>query len=86
MGLLDAEFKYIPAAHTDITQTWRRFGYRPTTEACAAAIGTRALAPFAAGRRSNKVASRLHAGRVRLLRRLRAQSIDLPHERLGPRT
>lgn len=33
MSLLDAEFKYTPAAQTDITQTWRRFGYRPTTEA-----------------------------------------------------
>ncbi len=33
MSLLDAEFKYTPAAQTDITHTWRRFGYTPTTEA-----------------------------------------------------
>lgn len=45
MRLLDESFKYVPAAQTDITQTWLRFGYRPTTEAerCARqpAIGTR---------------------------------------------
>jgi len=33
MRLLDESFKYVPAAQTDITQTWLRFGYRPTTEA-----------------------------------------------------
>ncbi len=33
MSLLDADFKYVPAAQTDVTLTWRRFGYRPTTEA-----------------------------------------------------
>jgi hypothetical protein len=33
MRLLDPRFKYIPAAHTDVAATWRRFGFRPTTEA-----------------------------------------------------
>jgi hypothetical protein len=33
MRLLDPRFKYIPAARTDVTATWRRFGFRPTTEA-----------------------------------------------------
>jgi hypothetical protein len=33
MGLLDARFKYIPAARTDVAATWRRFGFRPTTDA-----------------------------------------------------
>jgi hypothetical protein len=33
MGLLDPRFKYIPAARTDVAATWRRFGFRPTTDA-----------------------------------------------------
>jgi len=33
MSLLDADFKYVPAAQTDVTLTWQRFGYRPTTDA-----------------------------------------------------
>ena len=32
MRLLDRDFRYIPSAHTDIAATWRRFGFRPTTE------------------------------------------------------
>jgi len=32
MGLLDQRFRYIPAAKTDVSATWRRFGFRPTTE------------------------------------------------------
>jgi hypothetical protein len=31
--LLDRDFKYIPSARTDITATWRRFGFKPTTAA-----------------------------------------------------
>lgn len=27
--LLNPEFKYVPAAATDITQTWRKFGWTP---------------------------------------------------------
>jgi hypothetical protein len=33
MRLLDAKFKYVPSNSTNITTTWKRFGYRPTTEA-----------------------------------------------------
>ena len=32
MRLLDQRFKYIPSAKTDIAATWRRFGFRPTTD------------------------------------------------------
>ena len=32
MRLLDQRFRYIPAANTDVSATWRRFGFRPTTE------------------------------------------------------
>ena len=32
MRLLDQRFRYIPAAKTDVAATWRRFGFRPTTE------------------------------------------------------
>lgn len=29
----DPRFRYTPAAKTDITQTWRRYGWVPPTEA-----------------------------------------------------
>lgn len=29
VGILEKEFKYVPAAATDITQTWRKFGWQP---------------------------------------------------------
>ena len=29
VGLLDPNFRYISASNTDITQTWRRFGWKP---------------------------------------------------------
>lgn len=32
MRLLDRNFKYVPASKTDVAATWRRFGFRPTTE------------------------------------------------------
>jgi hypothetical protein len=32
MRLLDRNFKYVPAAETDVASTFRRFGFRPTTE------------------------------------------------------
>jgi len=31
-SLLDASFKYVPAAATDIKETWRKFGWKPTNE------------------------------------------------------
>jgi hypothetical protein len=33
MRLLDPRFKYIPAARTDVAATWRRFGFKPMTDA-----------------------------------------------------
>ena len=31
--LLDARFRYVPAAETDIAATWRRFGFDPRSNA-----------------------------------------------------
>jgi hypothetical protein len=28
----DPSFEYVPAAKTDITQTWRKFGWKPLAE------------------------------------------------------
>jgi len=31
-GLMDPNFKYIPAASTDVQQTWRKYGWIPSAE------------------------------------------------------
>ncbi len=31
-SILDDSFHYVPAAATDVADTWRRFGWRPTTK------------------------------------------------------
>ncbi len=32
MSLLDPRFKYTPAINTDVLETFRRFGFKPTSE------------------------------------------------------
>jgi hypothetical protein len=32
-SLLDPSFQYVPALATSVADTWRRFGWRPVTEA-----------------------------------------------------
>lgn len=32
MPIWDPRFKYVPATSTDVEATWRRFGFRPTTD------------------------------------------------------
>lgn len=33
MRILDARFKYTPSLQTNIMSTWKRFGFKPTTDA-----------------------------------------------------
>jgi hypothetical protein len=33
MRILDARFKYTPSTSTNVVATWKRHGYKPTTEA-----------------------------------------------------
>jgi hypothetical protein len=28
-GILNKDFKYVPASATDVTQTWKKFGWQP---------------------------------------------------------
>jgi hypothetical protein len=32
MKMPGSEFRYVPAAQTNVVATWKRFGYRPTSE------------------------------------------------------
>jgi hypothetical protein len=32
MRLLNPRFRYVPAAKTDVLETWRRFGFRPMSD------------------------------------------------------
>jgi hypothetical protein len=33
MRILDSRFKYTPSMNTNIVATWKRYGFKPTTEA-----------------------------------------------------
>jgi hypothetical protein len=32
LSILDESFRYVPAAATSVVETWRRYGWRPTTD------------------------------------------------------
>lgn len=43
MRLLDPRFKWVSSTDTDVRKTWKRHGFKPTTEADRAARQARAL-------------------------------------------
>jgi hypothetical protein len=43
MRIYDARFKYTPSTSTNIVSTWKRFGFKPTTESERLARQRRAL-------------------------------------------
>lgn len=43
MRIYDARFKYTPAINTNIASTWKKFGFKPTTESERLARQRRAL-------------------------------------------
>lgn len=49
MRILDSWFKYTPSVSTNIVSTWKRHGFRPTTEAERLARQRRALGDKARG-------------------------------------
>lgn len=55
MRILDAKFKYTPSMSTNIVSTWKRFGYKPTTEAERLARQRRASAQANASSRGASV-------------------------------
>ena len=57
MRILDAGFKYTPAMNTNIVSTWKRHGYKPTTEAERLARQRREMALRAGSRDASVKAS-----------------------------
>ena len=49
MRILDARFKYTPSMSTNIVATWKRHGFKPTTEAERNARQRRAMRAAAGG-------------------------------------
>jgi len=56
MKLLDPRFHYVPAAATDITATFRRFGFNPRANAERRARAKRRVADVTAPKRSETAA------------------------------
>ena len=69
MRIYDSKFKYTPALSTNITSTWKRFGFKPTTTAEREARQRRALA--AQKQEGSSSASVTHIESVK--RKVRAQ-------------
>ena len=38
LSLLDTDFDYVPSTKTDVTQTWRKHGWKPLEEVIAAQL------------------------------------------------
>jgi hypothetical protein len=55
MRILDSRFKYTPSVSTNIVSTWKRYGFRPTTEAERLARQRRTLGEKARGLTSASV-------------------------------
>ncbi|HYC48474.1 MAG TPA: hypothetical protein VED01_23625 [Burkholderiales bacterium] len=55
MRLLDPRFKYTPSMSTDIVKTWKRHGFKPTSEAERLARQRRAKGSNASNARSASV-------------------------------
>jgi len=51
MNLLDPRFNYVPAVSTDISATWRRFGFDPRANQERRARMSKTISDVTAGRR-----------------------------------
>ena len=57
MRLLDSRFKYTPSVSTNIVSTWKRHGFKPTTESERLARQRQARTQGASGDRGASVTS-----------------------------
>lgn len=47
-SILDRSFVYVPSTATSVDQTWRRFGWRPSSESTSAVASSNGPAPAVA--------------------------------------
>ena len=76
MRIYDARFKYTPSTSTNIVATWKRFGFKPTTESERLARQRRALLDDSTGGASVTAldsAKRKTRGTLRLAKKAAAE-------------
>ncbi len=71
MRIYDSRFKYTPSMSTNIVSTWKRHGFKPTTEAERIARQRRAMANMSEGGHMSASVTQLDAAKrkVRVLRK-----------------
>src|SRR5271163_2565237 len=90
-SILDDSFRYVPAIATSVTETWRRFGWRPTSEeeprrqrrptATLVVDSVATVAPLR--REAARQESRIHSGQLGgMMDQDELRSLELTHEDL----
>jgi hypothetical protein len=66
MRIFDSRFKYTPSLNTNIVSTWKRFGFRPTTEAERSARQRRAQEAYETSSAPSASVTRLESAKRRV--------------------